>query len=395
MSNKISDNKAYIVAAHRTPIGKSGRRGVFKDTRAEDMLAFIIKSTLEKIPALKPEQVDDVVVGCSFPEGTMGFNIARVVALVAGLPEEVPGVTVNRFCSSGLQAIAYATQQIEAGLGGDEIILAGGVEMMSSVPLGGNMPRPYPNPNFAYIYTPMGITAENVANKYNISREKQDEFAYKSQMKAKAARDGGFYKEIIPTPATVFENGKKTSIIVEHDQGIRDATTIEGLAKLRPVFAKKGSVTAGNSSQTSDGAAIAVVMSGRKVKELGLKPIAKLTNFVAVGCDPEEMGVGPRYAIPKLLKVAGKQVKDIGLFEINEAFASQALYCVKELGIDQSKVNIYGGAVALGHPLGCTGAKLCATLLSGMQANKVKYGVEAMCIGGGMGAAGLFELMEN
>ncbi len=393
MSNKISDNKAYIVAAYRTPIGKSGKRGVFKNTRAEDMMAFIIKSTLKKIPALKPEQVDDVIVGCSFPEGTMGFNIARVVALIAGLPEDVPGVTVNRFCSSGLQAIAYATQQIEAGLGGDDIILAGGVEMMSSVPLGGNMPRPYPDPKYGYIYTPMGITAENVANRYKISREEQDEFAYKSHMKAKAARDGGFYKEIIPAPATVFENGKKTSVIVEHDQGIRDETTIEGLAKLRPVFAKKGSVTAGNSSQTSDGAAISVIMSGRKVKELGLKPIARLVNFTAVGCDPTEMGVGPRYAIPKLLQVAGKQVKDIGLFEINEAFASQALYSIREVGIDQSKVNIYGGAVALGHPLGCTGAKLCATLLSGMRAQGVQYGVESMCIGGGMGAAGLFELI--
>jgi len=394
VSNKILDNKAYIVAAYRTPIGKSGKRGIFKDTRAEDMMAFIIKSAFEKIPALKPEQVNDVIIGCSFPEGTMGFNIARVVAILSGCPEEVPGVTVNRFCSSSLQAIAYATQQIEAGLGGDDIILAGGVEMMSSVPLGGNTPRPHPDPNFTYIYTPMGITAENVANRYNISREEQDEFAYHSHRKAKEARDGGFFKEIIPAPATVFNNGEKTSVIVEHDQGIRDETTVEGLAKLRPVFAKNGSVTAGNSSQTSDGAAIAVVMSGKKIKELGLKPVAKLTNFVAVGCDPTEMGVGPRYAIPKLLQVAGKQVKDIGLFEINEAFASQALYCVREVGIDQSKVNIYGGAVALGHPLGCTGAKLCATLISGMRAKGVKYGVESMCIGGGMGAAGLFELME-
>jgi len=395
MSNKISDNKAYIIAAHRSPIGKSGKKGIFKDTRAEDTLAFIIKSVIEKIPSLKSEDIDDLIIGCSFPEGTMGFNIARVAALISGLPQEVPGVTINRFCSSGLQAIAYATQQIEAGLGGDEVIIAGGVEIMSSVPLGGNTPRPHPDSKFGYIYTPMGITAENVAKRYKISRAEQDEFAYHSHMKAKAARDGGFFKEIIPTPATIFEQGKKNSIIVEHDQGIRDKTTIEGLGTLKPAFVKNGTVTAGNSSQTSDGAAITIVMSGKKVKELGLKPIAKLTNFTAVGCDPEEMGVGPRYAIPKLLEVAGKEIKDIGLFEINEAFASQALYCIKELGIDKSKVNIYGGAIALGHPLGCTGAKLCATLLTEMQMNSVKYGVESMCIGGGMGAAGLFELFGN
>jgi acetyl-CoA acyltransferase len=392
--SNILDNKAYIVGAFRSPIGKSGKRGIFKDTRPEDMAAFMIKESMKKVPNLKPEEIDDVVIGCSFPEGTMGFNMGRAVALIAGLPNEIPGMTINRFCSSGLQSIAIAVQQIEAGLGGDDVIIAGGVELMSSVPLGGNSPRPYPDPKFGYIYTPMGITAENVADRYGISRQDQDEFAYSSHMKAKAARDGGLYKEIIPTPATIFKNGEKSSVIVEHDQGIRDETTVEGLGKLRPVFKKNGSVTAGNSSQTSDGAGIVIVMSGRKVKELGIKPVSRLINFTVAGCHPDEMGVGPKYAIPKLLKVAGMDVKDIGVFELNEAFASQALHCVRELGLDLEKVNLYGGAIALGHPLGCTGAKLCATLLTAMKAKNAKFGVESMCIGGGMGAAGLFEFCE-
>jgi len=392
--SNILDNKAYIVGAFRTPVGKSGKKGIFKDTRAEDMAAFIIKSAIERIPNIKPEYVNDVFMGCAFPEGTMGFNTARVISLVAGLPKEVPAITINRFCCSGLQSIAFATQQIESDLSDDEIILAGGIEMMSSVPLGGNSPRPHPNPAYTHIYTPMGITAENVAERYGVSRKDQDEFAYNSQIKAKAARDGGLFKEIIPTPAVVFKNGKKSEVIVEHDQGIRDDTTLEGLAELKPAFKKNGTVTAGNSSQTSDGAAVAVVMSGRKVKELGLKPVARLMHYVVAGCLPDEMGVGPRYAIPKVLKVAKMDIADIGVYEINEAFASQAIYCVRDLGIDFDKVNIYGGAIALGHPLGCTGAKLCATLLSAMKAKNVKFGIESMCIGGGMGAAGLFELFE-
>ncbi len=394
MSN-ILDNKAYIVGSFRSPIGKSSRKiGVFKDTRAEDLGAFILKSAMERVPGLKPADVDDLVVGCSFPEGTMGFNIARVVGLMAGCPKEVPGMTVNRFCSSGLQTISTAAQQVESGITGDEVVVAGGIELMSSVPLGGNSPRPHPNPEFTYIYTPMGITAENVAERYGVSRQAQDEFGYSSQMKAKAARDGGLYKEIIPAPATVFKNGKKEEIIIEHDQGIRDETTLEGLAQLKPAFKKNGTVTAGNSSQTSDGAAFTVLMSGRKVKELGIKPIARLINFAVAGCHPDEMGVGPKYAIPKVLKVAGMDIKDIGVFEINEAFASQAIYCTRELGIDLDKVNIYGGAIALGHPLGCTGAKLTATLLTAMKARQAKFGIVSMCIGGGMGAAGIFEMCE-
>lgn len=393
--NQIIDNKAYIVEAIRTPTGRSGKRGIFKDTRAEDFGSFIIKTIIKKVPGLKSEDIDDVIIGCSFPEGTMGFNIGRVIGQLAGLPMEVPGMTINRFCSSGLQTIATAVQQIEGDLGADDVIIAGGVEMMSSVPLGGAIPKPYPGPDFVDFYTPMGITAENVAKKFNISREKQDEFAFGSQTKARIARDEGLFTEIVPTPATVFENGKKTTIMVEHDQGIRDDTTLEGLAKLRPAFLNNGTVTAGNSSQTSDGAAAVVVMSGRKIKELGLKPIARLIHYTTVGCDPELMGVGPRYAISKLLNIAGIDIADIGLFEVNEAFASQALYCLLDLGINLDIANICGGAIALGHPLGCTGSKLCATLLANMRRLGIKYGVESMCIGGGMGAAGLFELYEE
>jgi acetyl-CoA acyltransferase len=272
---------------------------------------------------------------------------------------------------------------------------------MTYVPMGGNLPRPHPEHTrqHADLYTSMGITAENVAQRYGVSREEQDEFAYNSQMKAAKAMQEGLFTELVPTPAAKFELGKdgtykKETFTIDHDDGIRPTTTKEGLAKLNPVFAAGGSVTAGNSSQTTDGAAATIIMSEDKVKELGIKPIAKLKCYTTVGCRPDEMGVGPRYAIPKLLKLAGMDVKDIDVFEINEAFASQAIYCVRELGIDMEKVNIHGGAIALGHPLGCTGAKLCATLLANMKERGAKYGVESMCIGGGMGAAALFEMIE-
>lgn len=389
---------AYIVTSIRTP-GCKRVKGAFKDTRPEDLLSFILSEAVQKTPNLEKKDVEDITVGCCFPEAEQGLNIGRLVGQIAGFPQTVTGATVNRFCASGLEAIADVALKVMAGW--NEIVIGGGVESMTYVPMGGYLPRPHPDfsREHAGLYVSMGITAENVAKKYNISRAEQDEFACNSQLKAANARKNNLFTELVPTPATRFaagDNGtyRKETYIQDFDDGIRDATTKEGLAGLQPVFAVGGTVTAGNSSQTTDGAAATIIMSGEKVKSLGLKPIAKLKYFTTVGCSPEEMGVGPRYAIPKLLDLAGLKIDDIGLFEINEAFASQALYSVNELGIDMDKVNINGGAIALGHPLGCTGAKLCATLLANMQAKGVKYGVESMCIGGGMGAAALFELCE-
>jgi acetyl-CoA acyltransferase len=306
---------------------------------------------------------------------------------------------VNRFCSSGLEAIALAALRVMAGW--SEVVIGGGLESMTYVPMGGNLPRPHPEytRRGAQIYVSMGVTAENVAERYQISRELQDEFAYHSQSKAAEAKNKGFFKEMVATPASRYAQRadgtyQRETFLQDFDDGIREDTTIEGLAKLRPAFALKGTVTAGNSSQMTDGAAATVIMSEDKIRELGITPIAKFKYYTTIGCKPDEMGVGPRYAIPKLMKRVGMGLKDIDLFEINEAFASQAIYCVNELGIDMKKVNIHGGAIALGHPLGCTGAKLCATLLNNMQERGVKYGVESMCIGGGMGAAALFELCD-
>lgn len=391
---------AYIVTSVRTP-GCRRNKGAFRDTRPEDLLSFILNAAVEKTPGLEKKDVDDMMIGCSFPEAEQGMNIGRIAGQMAGFPIEVSGATVNRFCSSGLEAIALASLRVMSGW--SDVTIGGGVESMTYVPMGGNLPRPHPEwtDEHPELYTSMGITAENVANRYGISREQQDEFAYNSQMKAAKAKAEKLFTEIVPTPAVRFvkqENGtyKKETFIQDFDDGIRESTTMEGLARLRPVFAANGSVTAGNSSQTTDGAAATIIMSEDKVKELGLKPIAKLKFYTTVGCRPDEMGVGPRYAIPKLLDKAGFTIDDIGLWEINEAFASQAIYCIRELGLEKymDRINIHGGAIALGHPLGCTGAKLCATLLANMQARGVKYGVESMCIGGGMGAAGLFELCE-
>ncbi|MDM8522782.1 thiolase family protein [Desulfococcaceae bacterium HSG8] len=387
---------AYIVTSVRTP-GCRRAKGAFSATRPEDLLSFILNAAVEKTADLDKKAIDDVMIGCSFPEAEQGLNVGRLASQIAGFPAEVSGATVNRFCSSGLEAIALASLRVMAGW--SDITIGGGLESMSYVPIGGNMPRPHPEHTKKHpdLYTSMGITAENVAKRYNIARETQDEFAYQSHKKAAEATEKKLFTEIIPTPAAKFvqqKNGtyKKETFMIDYDDGIRSDTTIEGLAKLRPVFAAGGSVTAGNSSQMTDGAAASVIMSEEKVKELGLTPIAKLKYYTTVGCQPDEMGVGPRYAIPKVLKLAGMDIKDIELFEINEAFASQAIYCCNELGIDMGKVNIHGGAVALGHPLGCTGAKLCATLLANMKERGVKYGVESMCIGGGMGAAALFEM---
>ena len=388
----------YIVTSVRTP-GCRRSKGGFKDTRPEDLLSFILNAAVEKTPNLEKKHVDDMMIGCSFPEAEQGLNIGRIASQIAGFPPEVSGATVNRFCSSGLEAIALASLRVMSGW--SDIVIGGGIESMSYVPMGGNLPRPHPDHSKtrADLYASMGITAENVANRYKVPRQEQDEFAYQSHVKAGEAKAKGLFTEIVPTPAAKFVRQpdgtyKKETTIISDDDGIRETTTVEGLAKLRPVFAANGSVTAGNSSQTTDGAAATIIMCGEKVKALGLKPIAKLKCYTTVGCEADEMGVGPRYAIPKLLKLAGLGIKDIDLFEINEAFASQAIYSVRELGIDMAKVNIHGGAIALGHPLGCTGAKLCATLLANMKQRGVKYGVESMCIGGGMGAAALFEMCD-
>jgi acetyl-CoA acyltransferase len=389
---------AYIVTSIRTP-GCKRIKGAFKDTRPEDLLSFILDSAVAKTENLEKNDVEDIMIGCSFPEAEQGLNIGRIASLIAGFPVDVTGATVNRFCASGLEAIALASLRVMAGW--SDIVIGGGLESMTYVPMGGNLPRPHPEymRRGAKVYVSMGITAENVANRYKVSRQAQDEFAYHSQMKAAEAKNKKLYKEIVPTPAARFvrqEDGtyKKETFLQDFDDGIRDDTTLEGLAGLNPVFAAGGTVTAGNSSQMTDGAAASVIMSEQKVKALGVKPIAKFKFYSTMGCQPDEMGIGPKLAIPKLMKLAGMDLKDIGLFEINEAFASQALHCINALGIDMQKVNIHGGAIALGHPLGCTGAKLCATLLNNMQERGVKYGVESMCIGGGMGAAALFELCD-
>ena len=391
---------AYIVTSVRTPGCRRGK-GAFKDTRPEDLLSHILNAAVDKTAKLEKKDVDDIMIGCSFPEAEQGLNIGRVANQIAGFPVSVSGATVNRFCSSGLEAISLASLRVMAGW--SEVTIGGGVESMTFVPMGGNLPRPHPEhtQKAADLYCSMGITAENVANRYNVSREDQDAFAYESQMKAVKAQKEGLYTELVPTPAakyTLQANGTyaREDVLQDFDDGVRETTTKEGLAKLRAVFAVNGSVTAGNSSQTTDGAAASVIMSEEMVKKLGVKPIAKLKYYTTAGCEPDEMGVGPAYAIPKLLELSGIKKEDIGLWEINEAFASQALYCIRTLGLEDSmdKINIHGGAIALGHPLGCTGAKLCATLLANMQARGVKYGVESMCIGGGMGAAALFELCE-
>ena len=391
---------AYIVTSIRTP-GCRRAKGAFKDTRPEDLLAFIMQAAVEQTGKIEPANIDDVMIGCSFPEAEQGLNIGRLATQIAGFPVSISGATVNRFCASGLEAIALASLRVMAGW--SEITLGGGVESMTYVPMGGNQPRPHPQHTKAHaeLYASMGITAENVANRYQVNRQDQDAFAYESQMKAAQAQQAGHFTEIVPTPAARYvlqPNGtyKRETVLQALDDGVRADTTKEGLAKLRPAFAANGSVTAGNSSQTTDGAAATLIVSAEALKKYGLRPIAKLKCYTTVGCKPDEMGVGPRYAIPKLLEQAGLKTSDIGLWEINEAFASQALYCIRELGLVESmdRININGGAIALGHPLGCTGAKLCATLLANMRRKGVQYGVESKCIGGGMGAAALFELCE-
>ena len=389
--------EAVIVSSVRTAVGKAPR-GTLRFTRPEYMAATVIKEAVAWAKGLDPAEIDDVILGCSFPEAEQGMNIGRLAALQAGLPDTVPGQTVNRFCSSGLQAIALAAERIMCGFA--DVIVAGGVESMSMVPMGGNKiaPSPVLAETLIEAYTPMGITAENVAERFNISREDQDKLALRSHQKAAAAiKEGKFKEEIVPLKVVDRYPGPDNKIvekelIFDTDEGVRFDTSLEALAQLRPVFKKDGTVTAGNSSQTSDGAAAAVVMSAEKAGALGLKPMAVFRGFAVAGCPPDIMGIGPAVAIPKLMKLTGMKIEDIDLFELNEAFASQALYCIRELGLDMEKVNVNGGAIALGHPLGCTGAKLTATLLHELKRRGGRYGVVSMCIGGGMGAAGLFEM---
>ncbi len=390
---------AVIVAAARTPIGKA-KRGGLATVRPDEMAATVIQALLKRTPKLDPAQIEDVIIGCAFPEGEQGMNMARMIALRAGLPDIVPGETINRFCSSGVQAIAHAAYAIQSG--DVEIAIAGGAESMTQVPMTGY--KFSPNPHFAQdlpqYFTNMGLTAENVSAKYNVSREDQDMFSLKSNQKAaKAVESGLFDPELVPIDVEITELGAderpvKKTFTVKRDEGPRADTTIEALAKLKPAFKEGGVVTAGNSSQMSDGAAGTVVMSADKAAQLGLKPLARFVAFAVGGVPPELMGIGPIVAIPKALKVAGLSLNDIDLFELNEAFAAQSLAVLRTLEIDESKVNVNGGAIALGHPLGCTGAKLTTQLIYEMGRRRSKYGMVTMCIGGGMGAAAIFENLQ-
>jgi acetyl-CoA acyltransferase len=389
---------AVIVAAARTPVGKA-KRGGLATVRPDEMAALVIRELLKKIPALPPSEVDDVILGCAFPEGEQGLNMARTVALRVGLPFTVSGETINRYCSSGSQSIAHAAFAIMVGQ--MEVAIAGGAESMSMIPMVGN--KFAPNPFFALedpgVFTGMGLTAENVAEKYGISREDQDKFALRSnQLAAKAVNSGLFDPELVPVDVDFTEvvDGKPATrrFTVKRDEGPRADTTLEALAKLRPAFKEGGSVTAGNSSQMSDGAAAVVMMSAEKADQLGLKPLVRFVSFATGGVPPELMGIGPISAVPKALKLAGLHLDDIDLFEINEAFAAQSLAVIRELGIDPDKANVNGGAIALGHPLGCTGAKLTTQLIYEMERRKFKYGMVTMCIGGGMGAASVFENLQ-
>jgi acetyl-CoA acyltransferase len=396
--------EAVIVNALRTAIGKAPR-GTLKDTRPDDLAATVIKELMARTPEVNPAEVEDVVIGCATPEAQQGMNMARQAALLAGLPNSSSAITINRFCSSGLQAIAQAAEHIMCGF--SDVAIGGGAESMSLLPMGGHNLSPNPTLVDVYpdTYLNMGLTAENLARKYEIPREQADEFALRSHQNAAAAIGGGKFKdEIVPftiksreleTDAKGRGKIRERELVFAVDEGVRRDTTLEGLAKLRPAFHIKGTVTAGNSSQTSDGAAAALIMSAEKAAELGLKPMARFVSFATGGVAPEEMGIGPVVAIPKALKAAGLELKDIDLIELNEAFAAQALSVIKVLNLDLERLNVNGGAIALGHPLGCTGAKLTATLLYEMRRRGARYGMVTMCVGGGMGAAGIFENLQR
>jgi acetyl-CoA acyltransferase len=391
--------EAVIVNCLRTAVGKAPR-GTLRTTRPDDMAAAVVQELLARTPELDPGEIDDVLIGCAMPEAEQGMNMGRVIALRAGLPDSVAGATVNRFCSSGLQTIAMAAERIRGG--GSEVMIAGGAESMSLIPPAGHKlaPNPWLIERLPEIYINMGLTAENVARLHGISRERADAFSLASHQKAAAAHDAGaFDDEIVPLDiefVTPSNNCKprRQELRFDTDEGVRRDSTIEALAGLRPVFHAKGQVTAGNSSQTSDGAAAAIVMSATRAKELGLKPMARFVSFAVAGVPPEIMGVGPVVAIPKALGLAGLKLSDIGVIELNEAFAAQALAVIEKAGLDPDIVNVNGGAVALGHPLGATGSKLTATLLREMHRRKVRYGMVTMCVGGGQGAAGIFERLD-
>jgi len=393
---KIEKNREpVIVAAARTPVGKA-KRGRLATVRPDEMAAEVIRELLRRTPALDPVEIDDVILGCAFPEGEQGMNMARLVALSADLPISVPAETINRFCSSGLQSIAHAAFAIMAGQ--MEVAIAGGTESMSMVPMTGLKFSPMPSlaEDFPGAFTSMGLTAENVATKFEISRQDQDEFSFRSHQRASAAVDSGrFDPEILPIQVNevLIGNGgivEKTTV-VKRDEGPRADTSLEGLARLKPAFREGGSVTAGNSSQMSDGAAGVIIMSREKAESLGMQPLVRFISFAVAGVPPELMGIGPIEAIPKALKLAGMALNDIGLIELNEAFAAQSLAVIRELGLNTEITNVNGGAIALGHPLGCTGAKLTTQLIYEMKRRDIQIGMVSMCIGGGMGAAGIFE----
>jgi acetyl-CoA acyltransferase len=392
--------EAVLVAAVRTPVGRAPK-GALSTTRPDDLAATAITGALARATALDKSSIDDVILGCAQPEGEQGWNIARMAALRAGLPVEIPGATVNRLCASGLEAIAIADHRIRSGAA--QIIVAGGAESMSLIPMGGNKPSPNPwlASNYPASMLTMGLTAERVARHYGISRVDQDDFALRSHQKALAAQAAGrFAEELIPvrvTTATPRIPPKKPHVQEKEfsaDEGPRADTSAAALAALKPVFHAQGTVTAGNSSQTSDGAAAAILMEAGRARELGIQPLARLVSYAVTGCLPEEMGIGPITAIPKALALGGLTLADIDLIELNEAFAAQALAIIRALNLDPEKINVNGGAIALGHPLGCTGAKLTATLLQEMKARSARYGMVTMCVGGGMGAAGIFELLS-
>jgi acetyl-CoA acyltransferase len=388
--------EAVIVSAVRTAVGKAPK-GTLRTTRPDEMGGTVIKEALARVRGLEASEIEDVIMGCAMPEAEQGMNVARSAAIRAGLPVETSAMTINRFCSSGLQSIAMAADRIKSG--GAEVIVAGGLETMSMIPMGGHIirPNPYLVDHYPDFYLSMGLATENVARKYEVTREQQDEFALRSHVRAAAALDADkFADEIVPLHVVLEElddKGKKQrrEVVFNKDEGVRRDSSAEGLAKLKPAFHVKGTITAGNASQMSDGAAAAIVMSDSRARELGAKPMARFIAYATAGCPPEEMGIGPVFAIPKALKLAGLTLNDIDVIELNEAFAAQSIAVIKTLGLDPDKVNVNGGAIALGHPLGCTGAKLTASILRELERRTGRYGMVTMCVGGGMGAAGILE----
>jgi acetyl-CoA acyltransferase len=395
--------EAVIASSVRTAVGKA-YKGTLHATRPDDLAAVAINGAIQRVPGLDPKEIEDVVLGCAMPEGEQGMNMARIASLRAGLPVECSAITVNRFCSSGLQAIAMAAERVM--LGNAEVVIAGGAESMSMVPMGGNKtsPNPWLMDHYPDTYLGMGLTAENLARKYGITRQNADEFSYCSHQKALAAIAAGKFKdEVVPVEvrSTIVSNGdgrggraKTATKVFDTDEGPRADTSLDALARLKPAFHAHGTVTAGNSSQMSDGAAISVVMSADRARALGVKPLARFVSFATAGCAPEEMGVGPVFAIPKALRLAGLKLEQIDVIELNEAFAAQSLSVIRLANLDPARVNVNGGAIALGHPLGCTGAKLTATILRELERRQARYGMVTMCIGGGMGAAGIFERLS-